>query len=355
MRVQLPLVLVLATATAACGGERARELRRIARAAAVQVVLSDDDESDAPRGGSARGDGQGNGQGGGQGRGQRRGECPVMIDGRVVAVLRYSELSPAMPTTMFALDDGRKVQRFAIADYLRSIGVSLDKVRALHLHGGQSRVTVIDGAELRRVGARLQIHFTSETAGRPTFKYPGVDLHANTAVDGIQAVAVYVDDAAPEYKKGHLYLGDTVVDGGVDSAKLAIRGTRVYLDGKLAGSLKRRDVAEHMTVAGVLAKLGIEASAVKQAEIIAGDAVAARLDGTRASALGVSAPRGGHGRLAVDGVAAGEPVEAIQLYVKLHPSSRQAAAAGGQSSIDRSGTGNTIATRLALRDSSSEQ
>jgi hypothetical protein len=369
---------------AGCGtSQRARELRGQI-ASEIAVATEQSEEALAPTGGNGRGDAQGNGQGTGQGRGQRRGECPVMIDGRLVGALKYSELPPQMPTWMFPLDDGRKVQRFRISEYVRALGVSLDRVRALHLHGGR-RVTVIDGNELRRVGDRLQIQFTSEVSGRPTFTYPGVDLRSNSAIDSISTFALYADSPAPEYRRGRLYAGDKQVDGGADDAKLAIRGTRVYLDGKLVRALKRRDAGSaKQELAAVLRKLGVDAAKLKLAEIVARDGVAARVAGANIAALETEAPRGSHGRLVIDGVAEGEPVEAILLYANSNPSHRHAGhgtaghphpgsavfsptkhALGRPSSIRRGpeyprrsyiglDTGNTTTTRFAELDLSEE-
>lgn len=245
-----------------------------------------------------------------------------MIDGRLAGALKYSELPPSLPTWMYPLDDGRQVQRFRINAYLRSLGIAPQRVRALHLHGGR-RITVIDGKELDRVGDRLQIQFTSETKGRPTFTYPGVDLRTNTAIDSIAAFVVYVAAPAPEYRHGKLTLGGAVVDSGAGDARLAMRGTRVYLDGKLAGALKRRDAGSgEQALGSVLAKLGVDAARVHQAEIVSGDAVAARVLGARIAHLRVHAPRGQHGRLTIDGVAGGEQVEAILLYATTKPSHR---------------------------------
>jgi hypothetical protein len=322
----LGLVLV-----AACGGERAPQRLRALRLNVARPQVSIVDEA-APRFlANGRGDGQGNGSGDGQGRGERKGECPVTIDGRVVGALRYSELPPSMPTTMHALDDGRRVQRFVLADYVRALGVPTARVQAVHLHGGRGRVTILSGNELRRVGQRLQIHFTQETAGRPTFKYPGVDLRANTAIDGIRAVAIYVDAAPPVYKNGQLYVGDTVVDGGVEDASLAIRATRIYLDGKYAGALRRRELQNGKSLPQVLARLGIDAATVNSADIVSADAVRERVTAAKLGTLTATAGRGGHGRFTIAGVAAGEPIEAVLLYAHAKPSARNVVRSGGES------------------------
>ncbi len=323
MRVVAFLVtLTLAAGCAREHGSRAEE--RPVKELVTPLSESRPQVRDAASHGQRGGDGQGNGQGSGSGRGERRGECPVLVDGKLIGALRYHELSPNMLTTMFALDDGRQVQRFVFSEYLRSLGVPLARVRAVHLQGGQGRTSVISGEELRRVGDRLQIHFTRETSGRPTFKYPGVDLHANTAVDGIQAFAVYVDSVPPEYRHGQLYAAGQVVDGGIEAARLQLRGTRVYLDGKLLAALRRRELdGTPKALGALLAKLGIDPSSLRTAEFIAQDDVAARVQGDRLGQLSLAAARGQHGRLSIDGIAAGEPIEAIALYAKTSPSDRQ--------------------------------
>jgi hypothetical protein len=272
---------------------------------------------------SAASDGLRNGRGLGGGRKRWSGEAPVLVDGRTVAVLRYQELPPTLATTWHALDDGRRVQRFALAPYLEALGEEVERVAALHLQGGDGRVTVIEGDELRRVGARLQIHSTGETSGRPTFKYPGVALRTNTAIDGIHSMAVYVSAPVPTLTHGRLASSTGSADA-VAAARDAVRGTRVYVDGRLVTTLRRRDVAtDGGTLAGLLASLGVAREPGLRV-VVASDRAGrheltpSELDGDLASA-----PRGQHGKLTRG---EGEPIDAVLVHARTRPSERPTAA-----------------------------
>lgn len=295
------------------------EVRRLsARGSGVAVAA----EEEAPRGG----DGLRNGRGTGRGRGRKSGDCPVLVDGALSAVLRYRELPPGMPTGYHRLDDGRSVERFAVGPYLTALGVDLARVKAVHLHAGDGRVSVLDGEEIRRVGDRLQIHFTAETSGRPTFKYPGVALRTNTTVDGIHALAVYVGSEPPRYQHGKLFLGGATVDAGVPEARLAARGTRVYRDGKLVRTFRRRDVeGDGKSLVAALASVGVSVDGISRVELVGSDEGLRAVDTSSLASVTVSSPRGAHGRLAVDG---DDPTEldAVLLYARAVPSPRHALA-----------------------------
>jgi hypothetical protein len=314
----LPLLL-LAFGVVACDRGPSVSVGASLGGAATNARVLEDVESPA-RGG----DGLRNGHGAGRGRGRHNGDCPVLVDGELRAVLRYHELPPSAPTLLHPLDDGRRVERFALGPYLAALGVDLARLKAVHLQGGDGRVSVLEGAELRRVGERLHIHFTAETAGRPTFKYPGVALATNTTIDGIHALAVYVDAEPPTYRHGLLRLGGVVVDGGVGEAKLAARGTRVYRDGKLLRTFRRRDVVgDGRSLAEALTSVNVSLEGISRVELVgAGETLRAH-EPAALPRVAVSSPRGTHGRLAVDEAEGGE-LDAILLYADAKPSLRHA-------------------------------
>lgn len=318
----LPLLLLACAGVVGCEtAERARDDAKPAGELAEARSRTTTVET------SSGGDGLRNGKGTGRGRGRRKAECPVLVDGTLRAALRYHELPPSTPTVLHPLDDGRLVERFALSGYLASLGVQLSRVRALHLHGGDGRISVLDGEELRRVGDRLQIHFTGERGGRPTFKYPGVALRTNTTIDGIHALAVYVEKDAPTYHRGRLRVGETDVDAGVPAAKLALRGTRVYRDGRLLGTFRRRDVeGQSRPLVEALAALGASLDGVVAVELVGANEQVELLEPGAAAATMVTAARGGHGRLTTRQASEPETLDAVLLYARQTPSTRNARA-----------------------------
>jgi hypothetical protein len=246
------------------------------------------------------------------GRGRKgKGDAGVYVDGRYAGALRFQELPAALETTWFTMQDGRKARRYTIADYLGAIGVELGEVRALHLHGGRARVTLIDGDELRRTASRLHISFTKGDGGDPQFRYPGVDLRTNTAVDKISAMAVYVDKTPPVRQNGQLVLDGQVLTGLAHGAE-APKGTRVYLDGRFVGAVRHGDLAADGTALGAaLASLGVSRP-VASLRLVARDELALEGD-ARLTERTVRAASQSRGRILVDGVAGDQPIDAVVL------------------------------------------
>jgi hypothetical protein len=275
---------------------------------------------------------QGKGEGKGEGRGKKRNrkhDTPVYVDGKLVAAMRFSEIPPSVPITWHPLDDGHQALRFAFTDYLAALGVSVDKVRALHLYGGR-RVMAISGDEVRRVGKGLHFQFSKGIGGAPAYKHAGV-VDTNTSIDKISAVAVYVDSEVPEVVHASLKSREQEAD----QERLDKGGMRVYLDGRMLGILKRAAHAPledrgPVTLAAFLETLGVSLNGVHTAEVVAKDAVAASLDKKKLAAdvLVEVAPQSG-GRFQLAGVADGAPVEALLLYAKQKPVDRVAAAKAG--------------------------
>ncbi len=98
----------------------------------------------------------------------RFGECAVYVDGEPLAVLSYGELPPNLPVHWQKVEgEDEKVPRFLMAEYLEGLGVDLRKVRELHLYGGQNRVGIVKGDELRRFARRCRFSFTRNVTGKP--------------------------------------------------------------------------------------------------------------------------------------------------------------------------------------------
>ena len=168
-------------------------------------------------------------------------DAPVVVDGELVAVLRFGELPPGLAPRMVTLADGRQARRYRMADWLTALGVALPTVQAIHWHGGRGRVAVIPGDALRRWPDELIFSFTGGTAGKPRMHWISQNFRPNDQIDLVSAVAVYANRKPPVWNadRGVLLLDGKPVT--LPYADLAHRGgIRVYVGGRIAGTLKRK-------------------------------------------------------------------------------------------------------------------
>jgi hypothetical protein len=183
----------------------------------------------------------------------RFGETVVYLDGDPIAVMRYGEMPKDLPVHLVRLEDGSRTRRFQLSEYLTSVGVDVATLRELHLYGGRERIAIIKGPEFRRVARRILFSYTRETTGKPRFHYPGNDVAITDSIDLIAAVALYVKKTPPRWNAQEFYLEDehgTEIEG-IPYAKQEMRGgMRVYLDGRLAASVKRNLLSSDVAVPG---------------------------------------------------------------------------------------------------------
>ena len=181
-------------------------------------------------------------------------DAGVYVDGVARGVLWFGELPEALAPVW--LDDQRsvdfgpgapapptqpvRVRRYRLVDYLRAIGVPVERVEAVHIYGGNSFVAAFSGRELRRVADRLLFGFGNETSGKPLIYFPR-DLRTNTSFDHIAAIALYVDRPAPRVRPdGTVELEGRRVDDIPYHGEPLRGGVRVYKDDRLATWIKRR-------------------------------------------------------------------------------------------------------------------
>jgi hypothetical protein len=251
---------------------------------------------------------------------RRFGEPATYVDGELRGVLRRAELAPGLRPRKKKLLDGRQVERFAVVDYLDSLGIDASRVTALHFHGGRGRVAIVDGALFRRYQGALSFSFTQGHRGKVALELPDDDgFRINTSVDLVQALAVYVDRPAPvlDRERRALALDGRPLEGLAYVPAEELRGTRVYVDGRLVGALKRKALADELLVSPALegdparfslerwlASLGAPVAGVRAVEVLVGDDRVARLDAHRwrsgASKLTFTIPRRSQGRLLLE-------------------------------------------------------
>ncbi len=238
--------------------------------------------------------GRGDGSGGGE-KAKRFGEPFAYVDGKAVGVMRYNELPLSLKAHDHTLLDGRKVPRYRVAEYLEAVGVKLADLKQLHLVGGRNRTAVVSGAEIRKHVKDLTFSFTRENAGKARIHWPGsgIEVESRTTIDVVVAMIAYVELEPPrfELKTRKFLAADGTPIKGIPFAKPeeSLRGTRVYRDGKLLGSVKRKrlpdstlspryDVTKpRFSLDSYFSWVGIKPEQVSALAVFQGDRVVARM------------------------------------------------------------------------------
>ena len=326
MRIGVIVVMGLAL-SAGCAQKRSQPIARTATppvASAVPPAVDPSAEQAAPE----------------REKRPRLGEAAVYIDGKSVGVLRKQELPAKLTGKLVPIGEGYEAYRYGLMDYATSLGIDTKKLRAAHLYGG-SRVALVDRAELTRLGADIQLSFSMGDRGKPRVHFPPKKLNINTTIDMLSGIAFYVDKEPPTLKDNLLVMPDgTTVEGKVPYApEEQGNGTRVYVDGALVGTVKRKKLTNDLAVPGdandagptkfslvaYAGKLGVDAKRAKAIDLVAGDDVVAHLAADSAKGVTFSVPSRNRGQALVDvpgtSGSASQParISAIQIFVKTTP------------------------------------
>lgn len=258
-----------------------------ARAATLQLELS------APNGPSVPPPAAEGQHGDGKKEGGQFRDSAVYVDGKAKGVISYAEL----PSTVAALaepefDDTNEVRYYRLADYFEAIGVNLARVREMHVYGSHDRVAIITGDELRSLRDKLIFDFTQQTGGKPRARWSQTHaLKHRPMVDVILGISLYVDKTPPAYVQGELLVDGKVVDGIPYVDDGIPKGTRVYVDGKLEGWVRRKTLPNKLIAPGsssthakfsmdaFIAYVGGDARNAKAVDFYDRDTMLARVDG----------------------------------------------------------------------------
>ncbi len=297
---------------------------------------------DGPAGGGAN-------EGGGRRR--RFGEVSVYVDGRIVGVLRHSELPPRVHGRVLNFA-GYDTTRYPFSEYAAALGVDAARVRGLHLYGG-SRASVVDGAEFRRIARKLTFSFVQGDRGKPRIHWPAEHVKVNTTIDMLSAVHFYVDKTPPHPGQDGLVMpdGKPVGDDVPYAPAEQGSGTRVYVDGKLSAIVKRKKLTNDLAVPAegdgptqfsLLAyatSVGVDAQHAKTVDFVAGDDVVARVPVAAAQGLSFHVPARNQGHILIGlpsassaSEATGAPaahvakVSSVHFFVKATPPDRDVVA-----------------------------
>lgn len=229
--------------------------------------------------------------GGKKGEGQFR-DSAVYLDGRARGVLRFAELPPGLePFTMPEIDDLDVARYYRLGDYFAKVGIDVAKIRELHVYGSHDRVSVITGDEFRAAKDRMVFDFTQQVTGKPRARWS--QLHAlrhHPMVDVILGISVYQDKTPPLYQHGELLLDGQVTEGIPYVEDGIPKGTRVYIDGKLTGWVRRKTLPDKLIAPGservhakfstdaFLTYVGADARAARSIDFYDGDSLLERVD-----------------------------------------------------------------------------
>jgi hypothetical protein len=210
-------------------------------------------------------------------------DLPVYVDGAQTAVLRYGEV-PKLPNRGTAL-----VPSYRLYDYLKAIGIAPERVKTIQIHDFSDRIASVDGTELTQNKDRFVFHFASGTTGVAETGWDTVGLKNGLVVHEMRKMNVLVTKEPPARDKDRL----CVVVGGRCSEEVAFqqappaKGTRVYLDGHLAGVVKRRIVTgapaqsdkaddRAFSLAELTRSFGVDVAGLRAVEFVSGDDVVGR-------------------------------------------------------------------------------
>ncbi|MFO0742551.1 MAG: hypothetical protein U0270_42150 [Labilithrix sp.] len=241
-------------------------------------------------------------------------DAPVYVDGAQAGVFRAGELMVPSRTT----ESGDI--RWNLHDYLASIGVDMAALKSVHMYGNGDRIASLEGSEIRKDKSRFEVAFSSGDTGSPVARWTVEGLKNEFMVHEIRRIAVYVKKAPASInmtKQCHTSAdGDCTAEIPYSDGVVA-KGTRIYVDGKMVGFVKRRQVTDAMivgapaadpsnnkyAVAKLLSAMNVDLTSVKTIEVMAGDDVIARATGERFLAKGTdttfSLPSHNHGKIRV--------------------------------------------------------
>jgi hypothetical protein len=264
----------------------------------------------------------------------RFGDAVAYVDGKPLGVLRIKELPSSLKVHVTDLGDGYQSKHYRLFEYARAVGIDTKRLKAMHLYGGV-HISVVDRAELDRIGEKIAFSFSGGDRGKPRVEWPPVKLNVNTTIDMLSNVVFYLEKAPPVLNKDGVlaYPDGKLVEEKVPYASDEQgNGTRIYIDGALVGTVKRKKLggdiasdadASKFSLLAYAAKLSPAAKSAKTIDLVAGDDVVGRLDAKDTTFV---VPPKNRGQAVVDvpttdGSEAAR-VSAVQIFVRSAPPAR---------------------------------
>jgi len=237
----------------------------------------------------------------------------VFVDGVQTSVLRYGDL-PSIPAE--TLEGGAR--RYRLYDYVQAIGLAPESIKSIHIHGNGDRIASIEGAELVKDKARFKFQFLAGNTGAPVSRWDTDGLKNEFVVHEFRKVTIYVKKPSPVIDKArqcHVGPDGECTEAVPYASGDAVKGTRVYVDGKMVGFVKRRQLADALVmgetkdgdrkynVQKLIAQMGVDTNGINAVELVAGDDVIGRANGSEftklAPELFFTLPKHNHGKVRV--------------------------------------------------------
>jgi hypothetical protein len=271
----------------------------------------------------------------------------VFVDGVQTSVLRFGDLPPM---TFETTETGTR--RYKMIDYVKAIGLSPESIKSIHIHGNNDRIASIEGSELLKEKDRFVFQFLSHDTGAPVTRWSSSGLKNEFVVHEFRRVSIYVKKASPVIdasRSCHVGADGECSDAVPYASGDAVKGTRIYVDGKMVGFVKRRQLAESVVmgdnaagdrkynIAKLVASMGVDTNGIKSVELVAGDDVIARADGEEFSKIApdfhFTLPKHSHGKVRVhvpSAIQAQEPgtsdkdalISSVQIFKSTKPVDR---------------------------------
>lgn len=272
----------------------------------------------------------------------------VFVDGVQASVLRYGDM-PSIPS------ENNAGKRFRLYDYVKAIGVAPESIKSIHIHGNGDRIASIEGSELLAGKGRFVFSFLSGDTGSPISRWDTDGMKNEFVVHEFRKVTIYVKKPSPAIDKArqcHLGADGECSDAVPYASGDAVKGTRIYVDGKMVGFVKRRQLQDALimgetkdgerkyNVKKLIAQMGVDTDGIKAVELVAGDDIIARADSEQFTKISneffFTLPKHNHGKVRVnvpneiqapatrEGVSVRDAlVSSVQVYKTTKPAQRE--------------------------------
>jgi hypothetical protein len=257
---------------------------------------------------------------------------------------------------------------------VKAIGIAPASIKSIHVHGNGDRIGSVEGSELLKEPNRFQFQFLSGTTGTPAARWDTDGLKNEFVVHEIRKVTIYVKKASAiiDAKKScHVGADGECSDAVPYASGDAVKGTRIYVDGKMVGFVKRRQLADALVMgdtgngerkynlAKLVAGFGVDPTGIKAMDLVAGDDVIAHADAakfaTLAPELFFTLPKHNHGKVRVHVPAslqlAGSAddkdalISSVQVFKSTKPASRELSAISEDTDLSVQLASNTATSR----------
>ena len=375
LRSPLLMVLVAAGALVACSKKTPEPAKQVGAAFPQATALAAAEKSEADAKNGVSGEGKLDPNDPKHGARKMMGlDVGVFVDGVQASVLRYGDL-PSMPSE--TLEGG--AVRYKLVDYVKAIGIAPASIKSIHVHGNGDRIGSVEGAELLKEPNRFQFQFLSGITGTPAVRWDTDGLKNEFVVHEIRKVTIYVKKASPivDAKKScHVGADGECSDAVPYASGDAVKGTRIYVDGKMVGFVKRRQLADALVmgdtaatpgtpgerkynVAKLVAGFGVDPAGIKAMDLVASDDVIAHADAAKfamlAPELFFTLPKHNHGKvrvhvpasLQVAGAADDRDalISSVQIWKSTKPASRELSAISEETDLSVQLASNTATPR----------